>query len=262
MPVNEDHTLVLSAEKDRYYACGRNNFGSLGTGDCEWRTTFTLVEVPVRFLTISAGGDHSVAISELDGSLWGWGSNSFGQAGFPRVIDKLLVPTQVANTSSFYQISTGCKFTLALNNNGDVWSYGSNQYGELGQSASFSCLYVLLQLLVCQILHISAGGNHSIVVDIHGDVWMFGAEQFYNRNSLGNHNFSPVKLATLKNIIQVSSGFAHNLAVDSDYHVWAWGSISMGNLASGALLKRQFRLERFQDWKMLRRLSVVGIRLM
>jgi alpha-tubulin suppressor-like RCC1 family protein len=101
-------TVVLSGG-DAYYVCGVNTYGQLGIGNYETIDTFTRMDLPVRFSSISIGRRFCVGIAEEDGSLWSWGSNSTGQLGIPPVgtNDKILRPQQIPNTQYFIQVSSG-----------------------------------------------------------------------------------------------------------------------------------------------------------
>jgi alpha-tubulin suppressor-like RCC1 family protein len=236
MPVNSIHSIVLSAEKDQYYAIGCNHLGQLGTDDNISRNAFVQVNTPVKFFSISAGVDHNLAISELDGSLWAWGANTFGQLGFPKLTTQLQVPTQVPNTENFTQISTGAGFSLALNAQGDVWAFGINRNGEIAQPVSVPCLFTPTRInSLSNIATISAGENHGLALGLNGEVWSFGSKK---DGKLGTgrrfaNQHSPVKISNLQNIIQISSGFDHNLAIDSNYQVWSWGNNNFGQLGLG-----------------------------
>jgi hypothetical protein len=95
--------LVLDGNGN-HFACGRNESGQLGTGDTIQKEKFTQVNLPVKFISLSAGyQDHSLGIAE-DGSLWSWGSNDFGQLGQGERVSNLTQPTQILNTHSFVQM--------------------------------------------------------------------------------------------------------------------------------------------------------------
>jgi len=95
----EDHTLVLTNDKT-VWACGPNGgytfqryyYGVLGTGSDYWGLAEqTLVRVHdgnmvtasgylEEIIDVSAGWKHSLAL-DVNGSVWSWGWNSWGQLG-------------------------------------------------------------------------------------------------------------------------------------------------------------------------------------
>lgn len=81
---------------------------------------------------IYQAGFHSLAIKE-DGTLWGWGSNTDGQIGNGSQDNKYYVPvTQVSNISNIIEVSGGIYHSVAIDENGNVWTWGNNRNGQLG----------------------------------------------------------------------------------------------------------------------------------
>jgi len=133
-----NHACVFTV--DGLVSCwGDNREGQLGTGDRNPRTS------PVKIdpnglgavTQVYAGGSHTCA-QKVDGSLWCWGSNRFGQLGTGDT-DAKLAPVQVApdvlgtNVAAAY---AGGAHTCAVKTDGSVWCWGSNQYGQLGTSSA------------------------------------------------------------------------------------------------------------------------------
>ncbi len=126
-----DYFTLAIKEDGTLWAWGYNQDGRLGDG------TSTDRNIPVRigndkWKVISAGGDYSLAIKE-DGTLWAWGSNKDGQLGDSTTIDKYS-PVQIGNdkwktaSASF----AGRAHSLAIKENGTLWTWGSNKSGQLG----------------------------------------------------------------------------------------------------------------------------------
>jgi alpha-tubulin suppressor-like RCC1 family protein len=128
------HTCVFTA--DGIVSCwGDNREGQLGTGDRTQRTTPSKIDPNGlgAVTQIYAGGSHTCA-QRVDGSLWCWGSNRFGQLGTGDT-EPRLTPTEVApdilgtNVAAAY---AGGAHTCAVKTDGSVWCWGNNQYGQLG----------------------------------------------------------------------------------------------------------------------------------
>lgn len=113
-----------------YFFCGRNTLGLLGVGDVVNRTVPCKVTGNVKFISVAAGWNHSVAVSE-DGSLWSWGRNDTGQLGV-KDINLARSPVNIPNTTGFRLIVAGYGSSLALDQNGDVWCFGKNDIGQIG----------------------------------------------------------------------------------------------------------------------------------
>jgi hypothetical protein len=232
MPVNYNHSLVLDGNGNHFFACGHNESGQLGTGDTINKEKFVQVNLPVKFISLSAGhSDHSLGIAE-DGSLWSWGSNECGQLGQGERIQKLTQPTQIPDTHSFVQISAGYQFSLALDSNEHVWSFGNGDYGRLGLGERVGNRFSPTRIeSLSHIKSISAGVYSGIVLDDSGSLWSFG----YNTHGelgLGDntHRWSPCKIEGIPPIVQVSSGYHHNLILDSHGGVLSFGYNDYGQL--------------------------------
>ena len=132
------------------YAWGHNTSGQLGNGT---RSGFNGANpVPgcvcdpnnpedtsksLKSVQISAGFEHSMAI-DAQGNTWSWGWNYWGELGQNTTNDDILPPARTYNPDNptipfkASQVSAGYDTSLAVNNNGISWSWGRNDYGQLG----------------------------------------------------------------------------------------------------------------------------------
>jgi alpha-tubulin suppressor-like RCC1 family protein len=233
MPVNQYHSLVLDGNGNHFFACGKNDHGQLGTGDTIQKEKFTQVFLPVKFISLCAGFQaHSLGIAECDGSLWSWGSNQFGQLGQGEQVPNLTQPTQIPDTHSFVQISAGHQFSLALDSNEHVWSFGNSDFGRLGLGEGVGHRFTPTRIeSLSNIKSISAGLHFGIVLDHSGSVWSFGSNR-KGQLGLGDNIIrkSPCKIEGVPPIVQVSSGFQHSLILDSHGGVLSFGFNEYGQL--------------------------------
>jgi len=138
------HTMALRND-GTVWAWGANGVGQLGDGTGGWDddATFsrsTPVQVPglSNITAISAGGRHTVVLRN-DGVAWTWGANGSGQlgdgtggTGVVGIEPSRTTPVQVQGLTNATMISAGGEHTVALRNDGSVWSWGSNWNGVLG----------------------------------------------------------------------------------------------------------------------------------
>lgn len=138
------HTLILTAD-GRVYACGRNSYGQLGNGRIQNSSVPVLVEGLPAVQAVAAGAYHSLALG-ADGSVWAWGSHSQGQASSAtaEVIkdesgtllgSRCTEPVQIL-ASGAVAIAAGGHFSLYLTADGQVFAWGDNSKGQLGQGNS------------------------------------------------------------------------------------------------------------------------------
>src|SRR6185436_17247975 len=100
--------------------------------------TNTGSDVPIQvnpitgIVTIGAGEVHSLGLKN-DGSVWAWGRNLFGELG-NGTNNNSNVPVQVSTLTDITALAGGAGgvHSLALKNDGTLWAWGYNAYGELG----------------------------------------------------------------------------------------------------------------------------------
>jgi alpha-tubulin suppressor-like RCC1 family protein len=235
MPVHTYLSVVLDESGTHFLSCGLNSRGQLGTGDLATKHTFTRVNLPTKFSSISPGYENfCVGIAEEDGSLWSWGSNFHGQLGISKEIKQVSIPAQIPNTQRFIQVSSGNSFALCLDEDGHVWVFGRNVLGQLGLGDKENRNTPTMNEHLSHISFISSGYRHGIALDSHGEAWSFGSN---NGGQLGvgdktDRNI-PCKVSGVNQILQVSCGYYHNLLLDSQSRVWSCGDNSFGQLGHG-----------------------------
>jgi len=156
------------------WAWGLNSSGQLGDGT----TMDSNIPVQVNDLTdviaISAGFvSHAVALKS-DGTVWVWGSNSYGQLGDGTTMDRN-TPVQVSGLTGVKEISAGDSHTVAIKNDGTVWAWGRNNYFQLGDGTDINrTAPVPIFGFPVGGKEISAGGWHTVALRNDGTVWAWG----------------------------------------------------------------------------------------
>ena len=86
----------------------------------------------IKFRLVACGHAHILALSER-GELWGWGDNSCKQLG-PTSASRVMQPTGLRELVPYklIDISAGKRHSIALGDNGMAYSWGNNEYGQLG----------------------------------------------------------------------------------------------------------------------------------
>ena len=115
------------------WAWGHNDFGELGLGDTIERHAPIQVGSANDWAAAYCLGHHSVALKR-DGTLWAWGENDYGQLGVDDAADRSS-PTQVGSAHDWATIASGSADsydTLALKQDGTLWAWGLNRFGQLG----------------------------------------------------------------------------------------------------------------------------------
>ena len=84
---------------------------------------------------VSAGGFQTCALRS-DGTVECWGSDSSGQLGNGNPLTNSSTPVIVSGLTNVTQIAAGKYHTCALRNDGTVWCWGENAYGQLGNNST------------------------------------------------------------------------------------------------------------------------------
>lgn len=152
-PAGEHHSLALSATGD-VYAWGNNAEGQLGNGTTGGAsTTPVLVAGPSSgardaallqpIIAIAAGARHSVAVTTAGQCLaWGWGLH--GQCGMGAGVPSVPTPTVVMALGPLkcVSVAAGMGHTVVSTDQGDVYAWGLNGDGQLGDGTDLSSLLV------------------------------------------------------------------------------------------------------------------------
>ncbi|QJD87334.1 RCC1 domain-containing protein [Cohnella herbarum] len=128
------HSIALKKD-GTVWSWGYNNSGQLGDGTTINRSSPVQVIGINKVTAIAAGGYHSVAV-RTNGTVFAWGANDKGQIGDGTLIGRT-VPTQVLNLTDMKTVGAGLYHTLAAKyNDGSVWAWGDNGYGQLGDGTT------------------------------------------------------------------------------------------------------------------------------
>jgi alpha-tubulin suppressor-like RCC1 family protein len=121
------------------WSWGFGSVGQLGTNNvsAECNSPVTVLGGFTDWCQISAGGVHSLAVRQ-NGTAWAWGWNPTGELGDNTVVSKRSPISVIGGFTDWCQISAGYKHSLAVRTNGTAWSWGCNQYGQLGTNNTVS----------------------------------------------------------------------------------------------------------------------------
>jgi alpha-tubulin suppressor-like RCC1 family protein len=180
--------------------------------------------VQPRPATFSAGANHAAAIAP-DHSLWTWGGNNYGQLGNGnKSWNPTAFPQRIGAERGWKMVRAGENFTLAIASDNRLWSWGRNNYGQLGTGSTEE------QLLPVQVgqdtdwAEISAGNTHALARKTDGSLWAWGRN---NQGQIGDgtsiDRYAPVRIGDDNDWTLVSAGDEHSLALKADGSVWGWG---------------------------------------
>lgn len=263
------HSLAVS--DGHAYGWGGNGSGQVGND------TLTNASTPVEVLKVlaagvkepftnatqvAAGALHSLVLTQ-DNKVWAWGDNAFGQlgsaAGAPKLSPVEVVFPIAVGTAKPIRIAAAGRYSAALMNDGSVYTWGYNDYGQLGigtRVATEVPTLVVFPVPAGQpqpfINEISAGLMH-MLARAGNTIWGWG---FNERAQLGNNPVlgvkgqdpntgTPVRAQiggageagagfTVESIQAFGSSSLATLINPSTglREIWGWGENSFGQLGS------------------------------
>jgi alpha-tubulin suppressor-like RCC1 family protein len=112
---------------------GYNYNGRLGDGTTVRKSSpVQTVAGGTNWKSVSCGGTHTAAI-KMDGTLWMWGRNSYGQLGTESISSRSSPVQTITGGNNWKQVScSGNSHTGAIKTDGTLWVWGYNYYGQLG----------------------------------------------------------------------------------------------------------------------------------
>jgi len=192
--------------------------------------------------TIAAGGAFSLA-RPADGTLRSWGSNSAGALANGGSGTGRDLPGQTAFVGHVVAVAAGVAHALAILDDGTVWGWGYDGFGQLGDNRNLS-QYVPVQMtgltqLTASKTAVSAGTLHSLILRSDGIVESTG---YNGRGQLGDgtttDRWEALSVPNLAGIVAIAAGSSHSLALDGSGVVMAWGSNNSGQLGDGTATDR------------------------
>ena len=248
--------FYIATEGANTYVWGNNIYRQLGTGDAVSLTVPTLAPALSNLVEVSSGWYSSLGIKN-DGSVIVWGggfTNPPAQVtGVNNAVDvymngynngliadssgnvysvnsdpnsAILVP----GLSNIVEVSSGFESRYALDSLGQLWAWGGNTYGQLGNGTLNANQTPSIVQGLPQIKSISSGADNIMALDVNGDVWAWGNA---SNNQVGQgetqpNQTTPLKVLGLPPIKEIAMNGKSPKAIDFNQKVWEWGQNRTG----------------------------------
>jgi regulator of chromosome condensation len=228
-----NHVFVLSIDH-KLWTWGSGEQGQLGRKILLRHKKHSLTPHPLvltkrqgssgRIKDIFSGSYHAFAMDSND-RVFAWGLNNYGQLGVgdrenrsePQAI-QLTYPDVI-----FTQLEGGEHHSLALDRNGQVYSFGRGNYGQLGHGGEDDSLIPkrIMTLSGKSIIQIACGDHHSLALSKSGELYSWGyGEMFQLGNGLEADEYLPhhveAKILENKKLLEIHGGAQHTVILSAD----------------------------------------------
>lgn len=238
--MGRQHTLVVTKD-NRLLGYGANYNSQLGYSHSSTYIAFpvTIPGITNPVTSAAAGFNFSMALIDKKVYVWGYKIGRKPMDGVDITSDGgQATPTQVMGLSNIKAIAAGDNYAAAINEDGDLFMWGDNEFGQLGYGD-----YVTRSTPVkvaTEIESVALSNNHTVAVKKNGTVIAFGKNdmgQLGNGTNTPSSNV-PVVVTGLTGIKEVALGDDHSVALGYDGLIRAWGSNYQGQFGDGTVTAR------------------------
>ncbi|XP_021819301.1 ultraviolet-B receptor UVR8 [Prunus avium] len=218
-----------------------------------------------KVVAVAAGEAHTLALTG-DGFVYSWGRGMFGRLGSGAEADEFF-PVRIKFNDprsaeerrlKLVGVAAGSYHSLALADDGSVWCWGYNIYGQLGVNGENFLVPCLLERFLevgfatesevpLQVCSVKAGGMMSLAIDNLGGLWMWGNCPLESSSNEGGFSlvssFTPTPVWDFHGhtVVKVACGNEHVVALVSagetykgeDLVCFSWGGNNHGQLGLG-----------------------------
>lgn len=234
------------------WSWGWNGTGVLGDG-----TYFNSRSTPVQVIelgsaialdsivTVSSGPEHALALNQ-DGSVWAWGRDYSGAVGQGTAgpyflgAQQVKAPSGIGFLQDIIAVAAGDNFSVGLRSDGTVWTWGSNEFGTLGDGTALnSALPVQVKdttglFFLSDIVAIDAGKDHVMALSSTGTVFVWGSNEFGQLSSSfsGRALNRPLAVKDMAPMAEIYAGGYASAVINPDNELQMWGINQYGNLGN------------------------------
>ena len=243
------------------WAWGNTSRGNLGDGTLtDWKemrsSSYYIQPTPIKILdnvtSVAAGEWHGMAL-KTDGSLWVWGENSSGEIGNGTITvinydityhwrgemredNDAVKPVKIMENIA--HIAAGPSTSFAVDVDGNLWGWGLNNFGQLGDGTTVNRLMPVK--IMEDVATIAPGFTHLLAIRTDGSLWGWGKNYFGELGvKIGTQTKIPVKI--MEDVIfavagmsvgpspdGIDQGAGRSFAIRADGSLWGWGVIHHG----------------------------------
>ena len=184
-----------------------------------------------------AVGENHVLVLDEGGEVWSIGSNANGQLGLGESISYTNELQHIKTLHNIVSIKAKGNYSMALDSDGNMWTWGVNDRGQLGVGDKFDRWTPDKNKYLNNVAEVYAGWLHAAAITKDGKLYLWGLNESGQLGDGGvQKKLKPTLITGMENPVKVALGYRHTMVLTADRKVYIFGSGSFAQISRGGEL--------------------------
>jgi alpha-tubulin suppressor-like RCC1 family protein len=226
---------IILEDNGKLWIFGDNTYSQSANGRSYKENQPTLSFQSTPSSNVFPGYYHTIIINK-ENSPMSLGRYIFGQLGYD-INSNVHYPTNIPINKKIKKAAAGENFSLVIDEDNHIWSWGLNYQGQLGHwysANTFNGYSTPIKISNIKFKEVVAGQKHVLAIDETGQLWAWGSNS--DRQVGNDSKYSTASLTQINNGIKyekISSFWRSSYAIDENGQLWAWGNSENYQLGNG-----------------------------
>jgi alpha-tubulin suppressor-like RCC1 family protein len=187
------------------------------------------------FSRLALGGSHSCAL-DRDGQAYCWGGNDHGQLGDGSSTRRTEAVPVRGDLPPLLDIHAGAAHTCALTTGGQIYCWGANVVGQLGDDSHVSRAVPGPVASGLEFASLSTGWHHTCALERDGRAHCWGSNREEQLGRFATHEIlRPRPVGGGHRFRKLATGEGHTCGLRSNGALLCWGANDYGQLGTGSI---------------------------
>jgi alpha-tubulin suppressor-like RCC1 family protein len=232
-------TALALKSNGTLWAWGENGFATMGNGTTTSSLSPLQIGTENNWVSINAGEWFAVGLKS-DGTLRSWGRNNYGQIGNGTTGTVVNSPVSIGVAlHGWLSIAGGWKHTIAVKEDGTLWGWGKNDFGQVGDGTTTQRTNPVQIGSGNNWVSVACGYECSYALRSDGTVWAWGDNTY---GQLGDGTTTtrsvPGQVGSANDWVSIAGSETNGFALKSNGTLWGWGRNQFGSLGDGTSTQR------------------------